>query len=1088
MTNYGFDEIKPNVANPHRLLFGEEQNNKRRLFFQSNIPLNKEKKIFEKMIKTEDHCLYETLTEFVKSCMYHDIEYYTDSIDEDTVNDQIKLIIKITKEIIERLGSDYVVSKVRVEDCTRRYDDIFMKVSKHIKYEIRDDKGKILSLSAVDREIFSRRFDYICIREKELYQRCGILFWENPFRGGVIESIYDMSVYSKKHQQFRIFGQSKAESGARLTFDEKFSENCEEDDLLFLGYYYKEKTKKLFLSGYSLMITTDLSERFISKLLNEGSEDYYLRNVNDYQKDNDTCVQFLLMMIGNRDGARQNKFIYKSVIKYCSWIDLKEPLELLYNWVLDNQPKRYDTPQKISEKKVEIERTYNYFRGKNENIGNGIACLHFLANKCSTLCKDSFVSTFLQDNIKKSYNVIHDRYINPKIIGDKKGFVLQSAMGTGKGNIVKYFFENFNEKRILHLSPRRSFASNKTKEYEKYGVKNYIDGDFSADKLICSLESIHKLRNEAKFDIVILDECESIFKQFSSKTTQTNKSGIVRGFEKIALECEKIVCLDAFVSDRTTGFLDDLQIPYDVVINKCQPTRRKLKYIPMNRRFDGKKSLHLDDFVRDMDEKLEDGKKLYFVSASKTQAEYVYNQFFETYNCRLYTSNEVDSKKDFKNNINEIWTQYDLVICTTTVTVGIDFNEMYFDSAYFYTFSAETSPCIRDMVQSLMRVRKLKDNEIVYTYNPNVLGTVVNNKIHEEDIKVDVLNKIELNRRVIDSYDTNVVFEKSNNGWLISLTVKNILEDNLSRNGKTFKKCLRYYFNMAGFGDIDTENVQPEEVDEYFEEKSIERMKFDEIPDIDVLEKDEVVSRLRSETGSMLDADKLNKESFKRFFTNLEGDMSCENNFLGQVYNAIYVEKEKSIMSCIKFFRMMKTDEAFKYLAGRCNNDETFLSNDISRIHFLRKMLDKMEIDCLGTHEESIRRENIENMFGDDLSKKDVETAFNLRDRTSKDRNDFRDQIDTTNKVLGRTMMKLEKGPRSQTSVTVDGKKKRVDTTKYVLKSENKHNFDAQELFRNVTPFTVKREDGDHFIEKPKDRSERRRLRLETKQKILAKI
>ena len=294
---------------------------------------------------------------------------------------------------------------------------------------------------------------------------------------------------------------------------------------------------------------------------------------------------------------------------------------------------------------------------------------------------------------------------------------------------------------------------------------------------------------------------------------------------------------------------------------------------------------------------------------------------------------------------------------------------------------------------------------------------------------------------------------------------------------------------MAGFGDIDTENVQPEEVDEYFEEKSIERMKFDEIPDIDVLEKDEVVARLRSESGSMLDADKLNKESFKRFFTNLEGDMSCENNFLGQVYNAIYVEKEKSIMSCIKFFRMMKTDETFKYLAGRCNNDETFLSNDISRIHFLRKMLDKMEINCLGTHDEKIKREHIEGMFGDDLSKKDVETAFNLREQgKDKKENDFRSQIETTNKVLGRTMMKLEKGTRSQTSVTVDGKKKRVDTTGYVLKSENKHNFDAQELYRNVTPFTVRREDSDHFIEKPKDRNERRRLRLETKQKILAKI
>ena len=63
--------------------------------------------------------------------------------------------------------------------------------------------------------------------------------------------------------------------------------------------------------------------------------------------------------------------------------------------------------------------------------------------------------------------------------------------------------------------------------FKRFGFKSYLDRDFTADKLIIQVESLQTLENVLnafeddptvpKYDLIILDEIESLLNQFSSE-------------------------------------------------------------------------------------------------------------------------------------------------------------------------------------------------------------------------------------------------------------------------------------------------------------------------------------------------------------------------------------------------------------------------------------------------------------------------------------------------------------------------------------------------------------------------------------------
>ena len=133
----------------------------------------------------------------------------------------------------------------------------------------------------------------------------------------------------------------------------------------------------------------------------------------------------------------------------------------------------------------------------------------YLLDKDSTLNnKDDIVET----NITK--------FINDT---DIKTLSILSPYGTGKSQLLHKIFDKKSYKRILWISYRITLTDDISGNFKEFS--SYLDHKYRDDKLIIQLESLLNLDTDLfeedivpSYDLIIMDEVESILNQFNSPT------------------------------------------------------------------------------------------------------------------------------------------------------------------------------------------------------------------------------------------------------------------------------------------------------------------------------------------------------------------------------------------------------------------------------------------------------------------------------------------------------------------------------------------------------------------------------------------
>jgi hypothetical protein len=340
-----------------------------------------------------------------------------------------------------------------------------------------------------------------------------------------------------------------------------------------------------------------------------------------------------------------------------------------------------------------------------------------------------------------------------------KGLIINAPCGSGKSYAsIQHILEKIPYgKKILIMSPRISFAECKLKEinqkitqyYEENGVQVPKHVDFendvlfhsyrektngggnsisNYDRVICSPESMHKFKGSDWIpDIIIIDEIEANLSQMISTVTNgrnhTMNVSIMKKFFRLA---SSIVALDAYVTSKTLRFFDDLEIrslfiDYSWAIT---PTKKKAYIIDSHKieidgdKKDNKKVMTckgIDILHQIIVIKLAQGKRVFYECCSKKEAMcfVAFLTGFPNLKIANYWSdnNEVDI---------DDWYTADIVIYTTTITVGINYDtsdpKFKFDCGFLYA-SSQIGALIPDMIQGLHRFRHIKDNEIYIHVN-----------------------------------------------------------------------------------------------------------------------------------------------------------------------------------------------------------------------------------------------------------------------------------------------------------------------------------------------------------------------------------
>ena len=164
----------------------------------------------------------------------------------------------------------------------------------------------------------------------------------------------------------------------------------------------------------------------------------------------------------------------------------------------------------------------------------------------------------------------NDKFVLSRDINNGKITVVKAGLGKGKTTATVNHINNFEYDSIIILTPRRSYAQTTLSRVKaeinlpddkEFVLYSDMKGSIKNSYIIIQVESlcrfIHDFENEKT--LVILDEVESLLYQMTSKKTHgENHLQNIMMFEKLITDSTKILCMDAFISNKTLNVLKNI--------------------------------------------------------------------------------------------------------------------------------------------------------------------------------------------------------------------------------------------------------------------------------------------------------------------------------------------------------------------------------------------------------------------------------------------------------------------------------------------------------------------------------------------------
>jgi hypothetical protein len=465
----------------------------------------------------------------------------------------------------------------------------------------------------------------------------------------------------------------------------------------------------------------------------------------------------------------------------------------------------------------------------------------------------------LEVNMPKLNEEIFTPFLQHKLLG------IQSEKGTGKTtNLLKCLIKNNiinKSSSVLFISARRTFGIKLLGDLEKYGFKLYSDikqHDIYSNKIICQIDSLLRLKNDS-YEYLIIDECESLVRYLTSQhfTKNSYANLVITSLQRRLNDAKHIYALDADLSDRSINYLkNNINIDTNkdnkctIILNNFKPcnsyTFAVMKY---------------NDWLVKIFDYIKENKKIVIPIASNNKAKDLVNKINTDYPDKkvllIHKETSDEDKLDHVINVNKSWSNYDIVVYTPSVSMGISYDlENYFDVIFAY--GCHNSLGAQEFCQMIHRVRHPKESTIYLSVDIF--------KDFNQDEDTYTYNEIE-NMLCSDYYLTHynlynnllqVKFTRDENNDIIlnypykdepiyNLFINNTLET--LENKHNFAACLFGYIKFKEY------NIKFEKLDDTDNNQEIlQEMKF--------LRKEREISEKEINTNGILHAKNITKEEY----------------------------------------------------------------------------------------------------------------------------------------------------------------------------------------------------------------------------------
>lgn len=353
-----------------------------------------------------------------------------------------------------------------------------------------------------------------------------------------------------------------------------------------------------------------------------------------------------------------------------------------------------------------------------------------------------------------------------------KVFTNKSAYGTGKTQLLKKMIIKHNPKKILWLSFRITLTNDIIYNFGDLGFESYQNRKYDSDRLVCQLESLLNIDPDyfedesivPSYDLIVIDEIESILAHFSSDTFKGRSRIIFEYLEQLCKASKKIVALDGDLDNRSYAFLQQFESSIHLKNNYLN-REKELKIVE-------------DEllFSQSIISELDLNHRIVICSMSSEEATKQKNILTEAYPDKqifLYTGKTSDIvKNEHLSDVTKFWSTADVVIYSPTVEAGVNFDiKDHFHKIYGILCTQSTSQ--RSFLQMLSRVRHHSDKSIMILNTKIKLNTTTNFYTFDEVkeglistrsivLKADYVeeNGQIIKRKIINAYDINSIYNK----------------------------------------------------------------------------------------------------------------------------------------------------------------------------------------------------------------------------------------------------------------------------------------------------------------------------------------
>ncbi len=580
----------------------------------------------------------------------------------------------------------------------------------------------------------------------------------------------------------------------------------------------------------AILINSFHEEVFEEDIIEEKIEEAQFSGNKDI---GDNIIKFILDNLNisrteNYDEWRNIGFcLFNSNIDF-EWFDyFSQRCEEKYNG--DDVLKFWDTLKNGSspDKKLKYGSLLYYLKKDNLKAFMSLKNIDGFSKKITHHFENFFNLDQIEKSDKLDIEIFEEQYINFKRFERNSDILVQSYLGTGKTECLSKLDEIQNQRyNILILTNRRKLAQEFSKRFrwDTHNINCYLNYDKNKhndtffNRCIIQPESLWKVPPTIHYDLLIIDECESVFSQFTSTTMKTSEfergynNSIIDGekfdrhtefsirWEKLTNKTKKIIFADAFLSKRTVDMYNGLSRNGVLLINKFKPQQREAIHIPIQKIKDSKAE-SIQPLINKALEELKNNKNIFIVCSSISKM----NDFLTAFNKYNFIGKAYNSKinagKLLKFDCDE-WKNCQYVIITTTITTGINFNFEHFDSVFVYF---QSTPLVRDLFQSIMRVRQLRENKLYFSISNHVFGDkFLSSNPSIAEIKNEIRNRGIFIKENLSTINISTIES------LITIAAYNKFERSCQSYDNTYKKIINTFFDMCNYKIINNENIEEE--------------------------------------------------------------------------------------------------------------------------------------------------------------------------------------------------------------------------------------------------------------------------------------